>query len=123
MKNREPWHQPLGDVEHVIHCEPMKHFASPKPENRRARDCRDTEQRNCSNAITEDMHLRPNYDSTKIYFAHFGFYSRTNPGKRKILIHLLATAPGGGKSKLLDLMRQRLRLRHYSLGTEQAYLP
>src|SRR5213080_1450810 len=27
---------------------------------------------------------RSNYDSTKVYFAYFGFYSRINPGKRKI---------------------------------------
>jgi hypothetical protein len=27
--------------------------------------------------------FRPNYNSTKVSFAYFGFYSRSDPGKRK----------------------------------------
>jgi integrase len=38
------------------------------------------------------------------------------------MIHPVAAASGGGKPKLLDQVRQLLRLRHYSLRTEEAYL-
>jgi integron integrase len=38
------------------------------------------------------------------------------------MIHPVAVASGGGKPKLLDQVRQLLRLRHYSLRTEEAYL-
>jgi hypothetical protein len=38
------------------------------------------------------------------------------------MIHPLPVAPGSGKPKLLDQVRQLLRLRHYSLRTEEAYL-
>jgi hypothetical protein len=38
------------------------------------------------------------------------------------MIHPVAAASGGGKPKLLDQVRKILRLRHYSLRTEEAYL-
>jgi integron integrase len=38
------------------------------------------------------------------------------------MVHPLPVAPQSGKPKLLDQVRQLLRLRHYSLRTEEAYL-
>ena len=38
------------------------------------------------------------------------------------MIHPVAVASGSGKPKLLDQVRQLLRLRHYSSRTEEAYL-
>src|SRR5437588_12581045 len=38
------------------------------------------------------------------------------------MVHPLPAAPHSGKPKLLDQVRQILRLRHYSLRTEEAYL-
>ena len=38
------------------------------------------------------------------------------------MVHPLPAAPQSGKPKLLDQVRQLLRLRHYSLRTEEAYL-
>jgi integron integrase len=38
------------------------------------------------------------------------------------MVHPLPATPGGGKPKLLEQVRQLLRLRHYSLRTEEAYL-
>ena len=38
------------------------------------------------------------------------------------MLHPLLTASGSGKPKLLDQVRQLLRLRHYSLRTEEAYV-
>lgn len=38
------------------------------------------------------------------------------------MLHPLVTASGSGKPKLLDQVRQLLRLRHYSLRTEEAYV-
>jgi hypothetical protein len=38
------------------------------------------------------------------------------------MVHPLPAAPPSGKPKLLDQVRQLLRLRHYSLRTEEAYL-
>jgi integron integrase len=38
------------------------------------------------------------------------------------MVHPLLTASGSGKPKLLDQVRQLLRLRHYSLRTEEAYV-
>src|SRR5436853_3699779 len=38
------------------------------------------------------------------------------------MVHPFSEASAGGKPKLLDQVRQLLRLRHYSLRTEEAYL-
>ena len=38
------------------------------------------------------------------------------------MIHPLLSASASGKPKLLDPVRQLLRLRHYSLRTEEAYV-
>ena len=38
------------------------------------------------------------------------------------MVYPLASASGSGKPKLLEQVRQLLRLRHYSLRTEEAYL-
>jgi hypothetical protein len=38
------------------------------------------------------------------------------------MVRPLPGASNGGKPKLLAQVRQLLRLRHYSLGTEEAYL-
>ena len=38
------------------------------------------------------------------------------------MLHSVPAAPASGKPKLLDQVRQLLRLRHYSLRTEEAYL-
>jgi integrase len=38
------------------------------------------------------------------------------------MVHPLSEASVGGKPKLLDQVRQLLRLRHYSLRTEEAYV-
>ena len=38
------------------------------------------------------------------------------------MVHPLPPASGSGKPKLLEQVRQLLRLRHYSLRTEEAYL-
>jgi hypothetical protein len=38
------------------------------------------------------------------------------------VIHPVAAASGAGKPKLLDQVRQLLRIRHYSSRTEEAYL-
>jgi hypothetical protein len=37
------------------------------------------------------------------------------------MLHPLLSASGSGKPKLLDQVRDTIRLRHYSLGMEQAY--
>ena len=38
------------------------------------------------------------------------------------MVYPLPSASGSGKPKLLEQVRQLLRLRHYSLRTEEAYL-
>ncbi len=38
------------------------------------------------------------------------------------MVHSLSEGPEGGKPKLLDQVRQLLRVRHYSLRTEEAYV-
>jgi hypothetical protein len=38
------------------------------------------------------------------------------------MVHPLPAVPVTGKPKLLDQVRQLLRVRHYSLRTEEAYL-
>src|SRR5207253_7534724 len=38
------------------------------------------------------------------------------------MVHPLSEGSAGGKPKLLDQVRQLLRLRHYSLRTEEAYV-
>src|ERR1700737_1088459 len=38
------------------------------------------------------------------------------------MLHSVPAAPASGKPKLLEQVRQLLRLRHYSLRTEEAYL-
>jgi len=38
------------------------------------------------------------------------------------MLNIVAGETGPGKPKLLEQVRQRLRLRHYSLPTEEAYL-
>jgi hypothetical protein len=48
---------------------------------------------------------RPNYNSTKVSCAYFGFYSPSDPGKRKNIVHSVAAASGDSKPKLLDRVR------------------
>jgi hypothetical protein len=62
-----------------------------------------------------------NYDSTKLWFAYFGFSSGETPDKKN-MGSSLSVAGQQNNPKLLDQVRQLMRLRHYSLRTEEAYV-
>jgi hypothetical protein len=46
--------------------------------------------------------MRPNYNSTKLCFAYFGFYPRSNPGKRKAWFILYRVLPSAASLNLLQ---------------------
>jgi hypothetical protein len=43
-----------------------------------------------------------NYNSTKVCFAYFGFYPRSDPGKKEGMVHPLPGASPAGKPNLLQ---------------------
>jgi hypothetical protein len=62
---------------------------------------------------------RPNYNSTKVSFAYLGFSPGEAPDKNESMSSFLPAALELSNPKLLDQIRHFMRLRHYSLRSEE----
>lgn len=65
---------------------------------------------------------RPNRDYKKQAFVYFGCLPSDVLGKTNTYAPVFPFSPAAAKPKLLDRVREILRVRHYSLRTEEAYL-